>query len=558
MPLGTVAGVSSPRTGTVTVRRTTSDASTRARLRALALSTVRALVRAPEITVGVVGVVVAAAFTWVPSVWYDEAATLTSAQRNWPALWAELQNVDAVHGLYYALMHVWLALVGYSPFTLRFPSALAIGIAAALVVALGRRLGGVRLGVVSGLVFLLLPRVAWAGTEGRPYATVTTFAALLTLVGLTAVRRTRVRHHATRWWVVYGVLAAVAVLFNVYLSLAVVAHGVVLAWTGVADRAARRQATVTDRSGTVPSAMVDRAVVVRWAVAASAAAVVVLPFIGLAAGQAKQVGWITGIGWATLRQVFATAWFGVVYPYAALGWLLMIVAVVLAVRAARRPSPAASDVLRMQAVRVAVPLTIVPTALLVAATAAGEHLYSPKYASISLPFVALLIGLAITAIRPRRWIAMAVVAMVLVSVPTSTIVRLPHAKQSSHWANAAAIIERERNVTTDADEGVIYGSVWEHPTATAQVIADAYPEAFSGMRDLAVASTGAQRGQLWNVNGDIATTVPARLADIDTVWFVGAKSRNIRPEVSETLKDQGFHVVRYWHTDTVILWKYSR
>ncbi|WIE71437.1 glycosyltransferase family 39 protein [Curtobacterium sp. MCJR17_020] len=550
--------MSSPRTGTVTVRRTTSDTSTRARLRALALSTVRTLVRAPEITVGVVGVVVAAAFTWVPSVWYDEAATLTSAQRSWPALWAELQNVDAVHGLYYALLHVWLALVGYSPFTLRFPSALAIGIAAALVVALGRRLGGVRLGVVSGLVFLLLPRVAWAGTEGRPYATVTTLAALLTLVGLTAVRRTRVRHHATRWWVAYGVLAAVAVLFNVYLSLAVVAHGVVLVWTGVADRAARRQATVTDRSGTVPSAMVDRAVVVRWAVAASAAAVVVLPFIGLAAGQAKQVGWITGIGWATLRQVFATAWFGVVYPYAALGWLLMIVAVVLAVRAARRPSRAARDVLRMQAVRVAVPLTIVPTALLVAATAAGEHLYSPKYASLSLPFVALLIGLAITALRSRRWIAGAVVAMLLVSVPTSTIVRLPHAKQSSHWANAAAIIERERNVTTDSDEGVIYGSVWEHPTASAQVIADAYPEAFSGMRDLAVASTGAQRGQLWNVNGDIATTVPARLADIDTVWFVGAKSRNIRPEVSETLKDQGFHVVRYWHTDTVILWKYSR
>ncbi|MEG8035352.1 hypothetical protein QP157_08480 [Sphingomonas sp. LR61] len=172
--------------------------------------------------------------------------------------------------------------------------------------------------------------------------------------------------------------------------------------------------------------------------------------------------------------------------------------------------------------------------------------------------MALLIGLAITAIRPRRWIAMAVVAMVLVSVPTSTIVRLPHAKQSSHWANAAAIIERERNVTTDADEGVIYGSVWEHPTATAQVIADAYPEAFSGMQDLAVASTGAQRGQLWNANGDIATTVPARLADIDTVWFVGAKSRNIRPQVSETLKAQGFHVVRWWHEDTVILWKYSR
>ncbi|QSB23112.1 hypothetical protein [Curtobacterium sp. 24E2] len=172
--------------------------------------------------------------------------------------------------------------------------------------------------------------------------------------------------------------------------------------------------------------------------------------------------------------------------------------------------------------------------------------------------MALLIGLAITAIRPRRWIAMAVVAMVLVSVPTSTIVRLPHAKQSSHWANAAAVIERERNWATDSDEGVIYGSVYGHPTTTAQVIADAYPEAFTGMRDLAVTSTGAERGQLWNTNGDIATTVPARLDDIDTVWFVGATSRNIRPQVSETLKAQGFHVVRWWHEDTVILWKYSR
>ena len=182
----------------------------RARSLGLVAAAVRALARTPEITVGALGVVVAAAFSWVPSLWYDEAATVASAQRSWPALWAELQNVDAVHGLYYAVMHVWFTLVGYSPFTLRFPSALAIGVSAGLVVALGRRLGGVRLGVVSGIVFLVLPRVAWAGTEGRPYATVTTFAVALTLVGITAVRRTRIRHHATRWWVVYGMLAAVA------------------------------------------------------------------------------------------------------------------------------------------------------------------------------------------------------------------------------------------------------------------------------------------------------------------------------------------------------------
>ncbi len=558
MRAGTVALVSSPRTGTVPVRRTTSDGSVRARLLGVARAVTHTLARTPEISVGALGVLVAAAFTWVPSVWYDEAATVASAQRSWPALWAELQNVDAVHGLYYAVMHVWFALVGYSPFALRFPSALAIGVAAGLVVALGRRLGGVRLGVVSGIVFLVLPRVAWAGTEGRPYATVTTFAAALTLVGLTAVRRTRARHHATRWWIVYGVLAAVAVLFNVYLSLAVVAHGVVLVWTGAADRAARRRSALSERTGPVSEAMVDRRVLVHWAVAAVVAAVVVSPFVLLAAGQTQQVGWITGVGWATVRQVVATAWFGARWPYAVLGWTLMVVGVVLALRAARRPSPAARDVLRAQAVRVAVPLTVLPTAVLVGATAAGEHLYSPKYASLSLPFVALLIGLALTAVRPRRWLALTVVAMLLVSAPTSTTVRLPHAKQDSHWANAAAIIERERDRRTDQGEGVVFGSVWGHPTTTAQVIADTYPDAFTGMRDLAVAETGAERGQLWDVNGDVATTVPARLSGIDTVWFVGGKSRNIRPQVTETLEGQGFHVVRYWHTGTVILWKYSR
>ncbi|OIH92915.1 hypothetical protein BIU92_08425 [Curtobacterium sp. MCBA15_003] len=558
MQVGTVAVVSSPRTGSITVRHTSSARTLRARLRDLALAGRDAVVRTPELTVGAVGVVVAAAFAWVPSVWYDEAATVTSAQRSWPALWAELQNVDAVHGLYYALMHVWFTLVGYTPFTLRLPSALAIGVAAGLVVALGRRLGGVRLGVVSGLVFLVLPRVAWAGTEGRPYATVTTLSVLLTLVGLTAVRRTRSGRHATRWWVAYGAVAAVSVLFNVYLALAVVAHGVVLLWTGIADRDARRTAAVTARTGRVAPAMVDRRVVVRWAVASVAAAAAVSPFVLLAAGQTKQVGWITGIGWATARQVLATAWFGAVWPYAALAWVLMAVGVVMATRAVRAAHPDTRDVLRMQAVRVAVPLTIVPTALLVGATAAGEHLYTPKYASLSLPFVALLIGLAITAIRPRRWLALAVVAMVLVSVPTSTKVRLPHAKQDSHWATAAAIVDRERNWGTDGDVGIIHGSVWGHPTTTTQAISDTYPDAFRGMRDLAVTQTGAERGQLWNVNGDIATTVPARLDDVDEVFFVGGKSRNIRPQVTETLEGQGFHVVRWWHTGTVIIWKYSR
>ena len=65
----------------------------------------------------------------VPSVWYDEAATVSSATRSWTQLWAEVHTVDAVHALYYAGMHLVFDVFGYSPLTLRLPSAIAIGIA---------------------------------------------------------------------------------------------------------------------------------------------------------------------------------------------------------------------------------------------------------------------------------------------------------------------------------------------------------------------------------------------------------------------------------------------
>ncbi|WP_148286307.1 hypothetical protein [Curtobacterium sp. B8] len=162
--------MSSPRTDTIMVQPGLSPVTVRERLRAVPSGVRVAVVRTPELTVGAIGTLVAAAFAWVPSLWYDEAATVTSAQRSWPQLWAELHNVDAVHGLYYALVHAWFWLVGYTPFTLRFPSALAVGIAAGLVVALGRRLGGRRFGIAAGLVFLALPGVQWAGSEGRSYA----------------------------------------------------------------------------------------------------------------------------------------------------------------------------------------------------------------------------------------------------------------------------------------------------------------------------------------------------------------------------------------------------
>ena len=80
---------------------------------------------------GLAATILCAAFSWVPSLWGDEAATLLSAKRSVGSLFTMLMHVDAVHGVYCLFMHGWIRLAGESPFALRLPSAVADSPAAA-------------------------------------------------------------------------------------------------------------------------------------------------------------------------------------------------------------------------------------------------------------------------------------------------------------------------------------------------------------------------------------------------------------------------------------------
>lgn len=76
------------------------------------------------------------------SVWRDEAATWLVAVRPAGEIRHLLTHVDAVHGLYYLLMHGLFGWFGPSITTLRLPSVLATAVAAACVAVIGRRLAG--------------------------------------------------------------------------------------------------------------------------------------------------------------------------------------------------------------------------------------------------------------------------------------------------------------------------------------------------------------------------------------------------------------------------------
>ncbi|GAA1717865.1 hypothetical protein GCM10009680_69030 [Streptomyces yatensis] len=118
------------------------------------------------------------------TMWRDESATYQMARRTLPQIRDTLGTVDAVHGLYYLLMHPLLALHP-SEVTMRLPSVLAAVAATALVAALGCRLARPRVGLWAGLLYATTPVATHYAQEGRSYALVAAGAAWATylLVG---------------------------------------------------------------------------------------------------------------------------------------------------------------------------------------------------------------------------------------------------------------------------------------------------------------------------------------------------------------------------------------
>ena len=121
-----------------------------------------------------------------PALWADELATWGMVTVPWSQMWQVLHHADATLGAYYAIMHVWVSLLGASDVMMRLPSVLALAAAAGLTARLGTRLASPRVGLLSGLLFTVLPTTSRYAQEARPYALVV-FAAVLCSLALVRV-----------------------------------------------------------------------------------------------------------------------------------------------------------------------------------------------------------------------------------------------------------------------------------------------------------------------------------------------------------------------------------
>ena len=483
----------------------------------------------------------------------DEVATRWAALLSLRELAHLLANVDAVHGLYYLLMHAWVA-VGSSPTALRVPSVIAMAVGAALVAALGRRLtGSPWSGLFAGLIMALTPTITYYAQTARSYAMVLACVVASTLVLVHALEAEAAGddpRRARRWWIGYAALVVLSSYLNEMALLVLAAHAV-----------------------TVLVARPGRRVVVHWFTAGAVGTVLVFPLLGLSIKEHAAIGWIPRPGVTALRILFHD-YFGATTLVA----LLVLICAVVAVLPGQSPRqvPSAADGPQRAVAAapwwrggvslpsVAAPLLVIPAFLLLAESRVLHPLYVDRYVLYGEAGAALLAGAG--AYRLGQWatsrlaqpgvrrtliwlpgVVVCVLALVLQLGPDQRV-RTPQSRAYDFGGPSRYIGAHARN-----GDGVLYFDTFYRKAELG------YPWDFTKVTDFAEAETPMQAGDFRGVDKSFAQTLPLMLR-YHRIWVVGDQPATSLPTAllrseSETLISNFVMVVdQHFRGITVTLW----
>lgn len=473
--------------------------------------------------VAVFAVALCAAGAARPSLWFDEAATISAATRSIPQLWDLIGHIDAVHGLYYLGMHGWFAVFPATEFWSRFSSCLAIGGAAAGVVVLGRQFSGRTVSVCAGVLFAMLPRVTWAGIEARSYSWSTLAAVWLTVLLIAAIRRD---HRAL--WAAYGALLVVSTVLNIYVVLIVIPHAAALALLG--NRRAR----------------------VRWAVVSTIAVLIVVPFILWCRSQSFQVGWISPLGLHTVTEVVLEQYFDHSVAFALAAAAMLIAPLVVS-----RLRPTDSAIRRLAVI--AAVWVVAPTAVLLVYSAVAQPLYYPRYLCFTTPAMALLLAVCVVAVaRSREWITAALAVFALAATPNYiTVQRGPYAKEGMDFSQVADVIAAH----SSPGDCIVFDNTTSWKPGPIRPITAARPAAYAHLVDPGRGKRAWQRNRLWDAHLGI-WGVADQVRRCTVLWTVSERDRSVpsrqsgaalapgprldRAPAYQVPESMGFHIVERW------------
>ena len=490
------------------------------------------------VIVGVLAVAISLIGAGRPSFWYDEAATISASySRSLSQLWQMLGNVDAVHGLYYAVMHGWFLVFPPTEFWSRVPSGLAVGGAAAGIVVLGKQFSSRTVALSSGVICAILPRATWAGIEARPYAFSMLAAVWLTVLLVAATRR------ENAWgWLSYGIALATSILLDIYLVLLLLAH---VAFVVIYRR--------------------TRTALVRFAITSILACCVVAPFVLKAIGQAHQIIWIAPIGGRTVEDVAVQQYFERSPPFTIVSAIVIATAIVLWLFTSAQL--AQSD---RQLLTLAIAWLVMPTAVILIWSRFVHPIYTPRYLCFTAPAMAVVLGVCIGAVAVAPWMAAAIVSVfTLAAAPNYLLVqRSPYAKYGMDYSQVADLVTAK---AAPGDCLLVNDTVTFMPAPMRPLLA-ARPDAYRKLADLSLWQRATDRDDVFDTNL-IPEATAGPLSDCQVVWIITQADPSrpaheqapmppgqlfgVTPAFSVP-NDQGFRLLERWQFNLVQVIKAAR
>jgi mannosyltransferase len=485
----------------------------------------------------------------------DEVATRWAALLSLRELAHLLRHVDAVHGLYYVIMHAWVAVGGSGPTALRVPSVIAMVVAVALVSGLARQLTGSGWAALfAGLIMALTPTITFYAQTARSYAMVLAGVVAATLVLVQALRaesgpvseQSGRPQPVLRWWIGYAVIVAISSYLNEMALLVLAAHGVTVLLSRYGGRAFQH-----------------------WLCAAVAGGAAVVPLLVLSVAEHGAIGWIAPPGIAALKTLFHD-YFGATTILALLVLICAVVAV-LPDRSAGAVSPESGGARAawwrggVSLPSVAAPLLVIPALLLLAESRVLHPLYVDRYVLYGEAGAALLAGAGVSRIgqwasarlavpgvrRTLVWlpgVLLCVLALVLQLGPDHRI-RTPQSRAYDFGGPSRYVGAHAR-----AGDGVLYFDTFFRKAELG------YPQDFTKVTDFAVAVQPRPAGNFRGTDKSFAATLPLMLR-YQRIWVIGSPpSATLRPSL---LRQESQALARYFtRTDfqtfkgiTVTLWQ---
>lgn len=169
-----------------------------------------------------------------PSIWFDEALSVTRAQQSLPVLFRIVSVTQPNMALYYFVLHFWLSFIGLfgvhaTETVVRFPSALFSALDTLILYLLARRFFGSIVAIFAALFYLLNTLQLTYAQETRSYTLQLLFLSLSWYALFVLFSSDLSGKRARKWWICFVLSSTLAMYSQLFSELVLATQALAIA-----------------------------------------------------------------------------------------------------------------------------------------------------------------------------------------------------------------------------------------------------------------------------------------------------------------------------------------